>query len=300
MKPFVSVVIVSYNTRDLTVKSIKSCYASTGFKPGEIEVILVDNNSGDDTVAYVKKQLPQVRLVANKENRGFGGGNNQGAKLAKGKYLLLLNTDAFLEKNSLRTLVDTLEKHPDIGSVGPQFRYADGSLQQSAGYTPSPGRVLAWMWWLDKLPGLKKLFPTPYHLYDLNWYKTDHYPDWLMGACILFRTEEFLASGGFDDKIFMYAEEVELYRRLYASNGKKNFFTVKTWITHLGSASTKKANAFRLTYELKGIEYIYRKHYPGLYWFIKIVIVSGVIMRMALYSLIPARRDALKEYRRYF
>ena len=87
--PFVSVILVSHNTRQLTIKSIKSAYASRGFNKGEIEVILVDNNSQDDTVSYLKKHLPQVRLVVNKENLGFGGGNNQGAKLAKGKYILL-------------------------------------------------------------------------------------------------------------------------------------------------------------------------------------------------------------------
>ena len=300
MKPLVSVVIVSYNTRALTVKSIRSAFASSGFKPGEIEVVLVDNHSTDDTVAYLKKNFPQVVLLANQENRGFGGGNNQGVAKAKGKYILLLNTDAFLRKDSLKVLVNILEKNQKISSVGPQFRYANGSLQQSAGYNPTPLRVMAWMWWLDKLPVIKKLFTTPYHLYDLSWYRKSHYVDWLMGACILFRRDEFLAAGGFDEKIFMYAEEVELYRRIAIATGKKNYFTTKTWITHLGSASTKKANAFRLTYELKGIEYIYRKHYSSLYWFVKFVIVSGVLMRMAIYSVLPSRQEALKEYRRYF
>lgn len=298
--PLVSVIIVSYNTRDITVKSIRSAYASVGFDKGDIEVVLVDNNSSDDTVAYLKKNIPQVVLIENKENRGFGGGNNQGVEKAKGKYVLLLNTDAFLEKDSLRVLVDIMEKDDTISSVGPQFRYADGSLQQSAGYSPTPLRVMAWMWWLDKLPVIKSLFATPYHLYDLAWYEKSHYVDWLMGACILFRRSEFVASGGFDEKIFMYAEEVELYRRIAQATGKKNYFTVDTWITHLGSVSSKKANAFRLTYELKGIEYIYRKHYSSLYWFIKLVIMVGVVIRIALYSLIPSRHDALKEYKRYF
>lgn len=300
MKPIISVIIVSYNTRDLTVKSIKSVYSSLGFKKGEIEVVLVDNNSKDDTVVYVKKHLPQVVLIANKENRGFGGGNNQGVKKAQGEYILLLNTDAFLNRDSLKVLVDYLGKHPNISSVGPQFRYADNSLQCSAGYTPTWWRVMAWMWFLDKLPLVKTLFPTPYHLYDLSWYKRSHHPDWLMGACILFRRHEFLESGGFDDKIFMYAEEVELYRRLKEETGKRNYFTTSTWITHLGSASTKKANAYRLTYELKGIEYIYKKHYPHLLPLVRFFIVTGVIMRMVLYTLIPSRHDALPEYRKYF
>lgn len=299
-RPLVSVILVSYNTRELTVKSIKSVYSSLGFEKGQIEVIVVDNNSADGTVSYLKKHHSQVKLIANQENRGFGVGNNQGAKLAKGRYLLFLNTDAFLNKNSLKVMVNHLERNPGISSVGPQFRYADGSLQPSAGYFPTLTRIAAWMWWLDKLPLIKQFFPTPYHVYDPNWYQTDHHPDWLMGACILFRSEEFLAAEGFDEQIFMYAEEVELYRRIKNTTGKNNLFTAETWITHLGSASTKKANAYRLTYELKGIEYIYRKHHPSLYWLVKFVIVTGVAMRMLFYSILPARHEALKEYIKYF
>jgi len=299
-KPLVSVIVVSYNTRDFTVQAMQSALGSKGFKPGEIEVIMIDNNSPDDSVAYTKKNLPSVKVVANKDNPGYGGGNNQGASIASGKYLLMLNPDAFLGKDSLRVMVDIMEARQDIVSVGPQLRYLDGSMQASGGYLPTPGRVMAWMWWLDKLPLIKKLVPTPYHVFDLDWHKKDHYPEWLMGACIMFRKQEFLAAGGFDDKIFMYAEEVELYRRLKESLGKKVFFTTKTKVVHIGGVSTKKANAYRLSYELQGIEYIYAKHYPHLLWLIKFVINVGVIMRIALFSLMPSRRDTVIEYQNFF
>jgi GT2 family glycosyltransferase len=300
MKPVVSVIIVSYNTREFTVKAMQSALHSKGFKPGEVEVIMIDNNSPDDSVAYTKKHLPSVKVIANKDNRGFGGGNNQGAEIAQGKYLLLLNPDAFLGKDSLRVLFEIMEKQSDLVSVGPQLRYLDGSLQASGGYLPTPLRVTAWMLWLDKLPLIKKLFPNPYHVFDLAWHSKDHYPEWLMGACVMFHKDEFQVAGGFDDKIFMYAEEVELYRRLKESLGKKVMFTTKTKVIHVGGVSTKKANAYRLTYELQGIEYIYAKHYPNILWFIKFVIAVGVIMRIVLFSLIPGRRDTLVEYKKYF
>jgi GT2 family glycosyltransferase len=161
-------------------------------------------------------------------------------------------------------------------------------------------RVTAWMWWLDKLPLIKRLFPEPYHVFDLDWHKRDRYPEWLMGACVMFRNQEFLAAGGFDDKIFMYAEEVELYRRLKERLGKQVHLTTKTKVVHIGSVSTKKANAYRLVYELRGIEYIYAKHYPSLVWFIRFVIYTGVVMRLVVFSLIPSRREALAEYKRFF
>jgi hypothetical protein len=299
-KPLVSVIIVSYNTREYTVRAIEFALASRGFKPGEIEIIVIDNNSPDDSVSYIKKYLKEVKVIANHENKGFGGGNNQGASIAKGKYLLLLNPDAYLEKDSLKIMVDIMEKREDIVSVGPQLRFLDGSMQQSCGYLPTPLRVMAWMWWLDKLPLIKKLFKTPYHVFDLDWHKKDRYPEWLMGACIMFRKDEFNAAGGFDDKIFMYAEEVELYRRLKETLGKKVFFTTKTKVIHVGSVSTKKANAYRLAFELQGIEYIYKKHYPNLLLFVKFVINTGVLIRMLIFSLIPDRRDTLVEYKKFW
>ncbi len=300
MQPLVSVILVSYNTSNFTLKSIKSISSSRGFSAQEIEIILIDNNSSDDTVTAVRRGFPQVQVVANKKNQGFGAGNNQGASLAKGQYLLFLNTDAFLEADTLSHLVNILKERGELSSVAPQLRYSDGTLQQSAGYFPTPLRVLGWMWWLDKLPGIKKLFSTPYHVYDLNWYKHAQYPDWLMGACVLLRAEEYRLAGGFDEKIFMYGEEVELYFRLLQVTGKKNYFTNGAWATHLGSASTKKASASRLVLELHGIEYFYRKHRPHLLWFIRAIIYTGVMMRRLLFSLIPSRQESAKEYGQYF
>jgi hypothetical protein len=296
----VSVVIVSYNTRKETAHALESVLASEGFKRDELELIMVDNNSPDDSVEYVRKHFPSVKLIVNKDNKGYGGGNNQGAKIAKGEYLLLLNPDAFLSKDSLKVMVDILANNPEIVSVGPQLRYGDGRLQLSGGYLPTPWRVLAWMWWLDKLPLVKNLVPKPYHVIDPEWHTHPQHPEWLMGACVIFRTKEFLAAGGFDENIFMYAEEVELYRRLKASLGKQVYFTPQTQVVHLGGVSTKKANAYRLSLELKGIEYIYRKHNPRLLWFVKSVIVTGVLMRLLVFSLIPSRRESIPEYLNYF
>lgn len=299
-KPLVSVIIVSYNTRKLTAKSINSVFNSIGFSSGEIEVILVDNNSTDDTVEYVKKTFPKVKLIANSKNRGFGGGNNQGVKIATGKYILLLNTDAFLGEDSLKIMVGIMEKERGIISVGPQLKYVDGSLQQSAGYMPTPLRVFAWMLWLDKLPLIKKIFSKPYHIYDLSWYESDHNPGWLMGACVLFRKKDFESVGGFDEEIFMYAEEVELYRRLKSKFNGIVHFTTHTSVVHIGSASTKKANAYRLVHELKGIEYIYKKHYPLFKIPVKITLTIGALLRLILYRLIPGRKEAYEEYKKYF
>lgn len=300
MTPLVSVILVSYNTSELTIKSIKSVFASHGFKKGQLEVIVVDNNSSDDTVNAIGTQFENFRLIVNDSNTGFGHANNQGAAIAQGEYLLLLNTDAFLSPDSLKILLDTLAHHTDVASVAPRLVSPDGSIQQSFGYQPTPYRLTGWMWGLDKLPLIKKLFPTPYHAYDLTQYKKTMYPGWLMGACVLFRKSEYLEVGGFDEKIFMYSEEVELYQRLSDKFGKKLLYTPKTQVVHLGSASSKKAATSRLVYELLGIEYIYQKHFPHLLGYIEFVLYTGVIMRIIIFSLIKSKRELVPEYLKYF
>jgi GT2 family glycosyltransferase len=298
-KPSVSVVIVSYNTRDLTTKSIQSVYNSHGFAKGGIEIIVIDNHSTDGSMTDIKKMFPSAILIENESNIGFGAANNQGVALAKGEYILLLNSDAFLGNSSLRHMVDILDQHPEYLSVGPALHSDDGSIQMSAGYFPSVRRVLAWMWWLDKLPGLKRLYQDAYHIFDPAWYSREQHPDWLMGACILLRKSDFESVGGFDEQIFMYAEEVELYMRLIKNTNKINIFAPQIYVTHIGSASTTKAKAMRLTQELHGLEYIYHKHFPGSRMLLKWILTSGVWLRIAIFSLIPSRKESIHEYWRY-
>ncbi len=302
-KPLVSIVIVSYNTCELTLRSIKHVLQSKNFSAGDLEIILVDNNSKDQTVNQVKKKFPRTVVIANNDNRGFGGGNNQGIRIAKGKYILLLNTDAFLSPDALFGMVKLMEDDPEITSVGPQLRYNDGSLQLSGGYLPTPLRVMTWVWGIDailgRIPYLSERIPM-YHMRSLAWHTRERHPEWLMGACVLFRRKDLLESGAFDEKIFMYAEEVELYRRLKAAGKDKIIFTPEFSVIHLGSASTKKANARRLVLELKGIEYIYKKHYPYLLPLVRFMIYVGVILRLVIFQFIPWKKEALAEYKTFF
>lgn len=298
--PLVSVIIVSYNTRRETVRSIKSVLASKGLTKKELEIVVVDNNSTDDSVSYITKSFPQVKLIKNKRNRGFGGANNQGAKVAKGEYLLLLNSDAFLAKDSLSIMLRKMQDNEGLLSVGPQLRYDDNRLQLSAGYFPTPMRVTAWMLFLDKLPLLKSFFPHSYHVTSPAWHQYPQTPDWLMGACIIFLKSEFLSVGGFDEQIFMYLEEVDLYRRLQDSfPQKKSLFTPATQVTHLGSKSTQKAALSRLILELRGLEYYYHKHSPSFSWYIRLVVLLGVSLRVIIFSLVPSKRATVPEYLKY-
>lgn len=297
----VSVIIVSYNTCNLTLKCLRYVLASTGFAKGEIEVIVVDNNSPDQTVSLVKNKYPQVKLIVSKKNLGFGQGNNLGVKYARGNYLLLLNTDAFLKPTTLSQLYKIVCTNNDLIATSPLLKYQDGSLQQSAGYFPTPLRIFAWMTGLDKLPITKKLFPTPYHYYDTSLYTKSFSPDWLMGACVLLPTKVYKSVGGFDQHIFMYAEEVELFYRLNKLYPhQKTLLSSKLSIMHLGSFSSAKAKTSRLLAEFDGIKSFYKKHLPNWSSTITTMINLGVIIRIVVFSFIPDKRNTVSEYLKYF
>lgn len=300
MNKIVSVIIVSYNTASLTLKCVKKVIESKGLAKTQLEIIVVDNNSSDDTVQLLSRSYPDIKVISSKKNLGFGGGNNLGVSNAKGEYILLLNTDAFLEPDSLSKMLDFLQNNQNLLAVAPMLAYQGGKLQQSLGYFPTPLRVVGWMWGLDKLPLTKTLFPTPYHQYDLSKYKSDLSPDWLMGACVLLRKSAYVSVSGFDETIFMYGEEVELFYRLKKKYPRQMLRLLPSVVvTHLGSYSSEAANTSRLLSELDGIITFYNLHFPKLTWAIKMVISIGVILRIILFSLIPSRHRLARQYLSY-
>ena len=130
----VSVIIVNWNTRDLTLAAVDSVLAQE--LDDEVEVIVVDNGSRDGTVEALAGRK-SVRCIASPVNLGFAGGNNLGLRRARGEFTLLLNSDAQLEPGALRTLVEEARRHPEAGAIGPRVRYPDGRVQYTWDYVPS-------------------------------------------------------------------------------------------------------------------------------------------------------------------
>jgi len=175
------------------------------------EVLLVDNASDDGSLSLVRERFPQVKVFPQQENLGFAAANNLAAEKASGEMLLLLNTDAWLDRGALDRLTVKLANRPDVGLVAPRLRYPDGRRQFS--WSPARGIVgevlqrvrnpfEAWAWGQGSLArGLARLVG----------------PIWYTAACVLVRTEAFRAVGGFDESFFMYFEDVDLCIRLGAA-----------------------------------------------------------------------------------
>ncbi|HSI32434.1 MAG TPA: glycosyltransferase family 2 protein [Tepidisphaeraceae bacterium] len=256
-RPVVSVVIVSYNTRQMTLDCLRALRADLGDLPAE--VFVVDNASTDDSPAAVAAEDPAVRVIANPANVGFGAANNQAMRLARGQFILLLNSDAFPRPGATAALVDYLAAHPGVGVVGPKLLNADGSTQQSCYRFPTPGQCWRENLWLG---GLLRRHPR---LGDYRYWAHDaeRDVDWIVGACMLLRREVFERAGGFDEAFFMYAEETDWQRRIRDA-GWRIAFTPAVQVTHLGGASGARDKAKVNRHFFDSLDRYERKHHGRL------------------------------------
>ncbi len=233
----VSIVIVSFNTRELTRKCLKSVAAYAADIAHE--VIVVDNASQDGSGDMVETEFPRVRLIRMPENRGFAGGNNPGIRKASGRYVLLLNSDAFLNQGALKNTVAFMDRHPRIGILGCKLTNPDGSLQPSARMLPSPlNKIL-------HITGLAAKFPrsTFFGRVDFSWWDhvTPRSVGWVVGAFFLIRSEIVREIGALDERYFLYFEEID-YCLSARRAGWDVVFYPHVQVVHLGGRSAAQSN----------------------------------------------------------
>ncbi len=233
-----SIVIVNWNVRD----HLRDCLASIFKYPPKdsFEVFVVDNASSDGSADMVRQEYPQVNLIINVENKGFGTANNQGIRQAKGEYVLVFNDDAQVKEGSLDIMINYLDTHSDVGVVGPKILNVDGSLQPSVRRFPD---FLSQ--WLASLK-VQFLFPKlkvfrKYLAADFD-YKKEQDVQQIMGACMMIRKKVLDQIGLFDEKFFIWFEEVDLLKRI-ADAGIQIVYTPTTEIIHVGGASFAQAES---------------------------------------------------------
>jgi hypothetical protein len=203
---------------------------------GEREVIVVDNASSDGSPELVRERFPDVRLLELPENRGFGAANNAGIEVAGGRYVLLLNSDAWPVGDGIDSLVAFADRRPRAGAVGPRLLHPDGSLQRSVRGYPTLWRLATEYFFLRKLAPRSEIFNGFY----AGGFDHDHEreAEFLMGAVLLVRREALDAVGGFDEQFFLFSEETDLCYRLRRA-GWSVLFTPEAEFVHVGGASTR-------------------------------------------------------------
>lgn len=251
----ISVIVVNWNTRDLLAQCLRSVYATAGDLA--LEVLVVDNASSDGSVAMVRQDFSQVRLICNEENVGFARANNQALAACRGRYALLFNSDAIALPGSLAALVALTDAHPDAGIVGAKLVNADGSFQASYTDFPSLHSELLILTGLGRL-----LFGSWYPSHSPAQSRSPRPVDYVEGACLLVRREAWEQVGGMDEDYFMYAEEVDWCYRMRQAGWQ--IYYAPAPITHLGGGSSRHRPTQREADLYRSRVRLFRKHYGPL------------------------------------
>ncbi len=282
-----SVIIVSWNVRELLAGCLQSlsedaafCWAAPCDRPAPsdgvatarrrtAEVIVVDNASHDDTAEALAEGFPWVQVIANRENLGFTAGNNLGLAVSRGRYVFFLNPDTRVVAPAIGILLDYLESHPAVGIAGPELRYGDGSLQSSKRHFPTLATALlestplAW-----HIPAHANRWARHYHMQDEPGASGEGVStngqsvDWLVGAALMARRAVVEQIGGFDERYFMYSEELDWCRRAKES-GWEIAFVPGARITHYEGKSSEQAVAMRhIRFQTSRVRYFRKFHGP--------------------------------------
>ena len=249
-----SILIVNWNVRDLLRDCLRSIERGQGAL--DVEVIVVDSASVDDSVAMVAAEFPWVTLLPQTENVGFARGNNVALAEARGDYLLLLNPDTVVLDDALTVLVDFLREHPDVGAVAPQLLNPDGSVQSSRRRFPTLVTGFFESTWLEGLaPGVLRR----YYALDLPDDRTADV-DWLVGACILIPRAVYEQIGGLDEAYFMYSEELDWCRRIKEGGWRVVYHPAARVVLHVGKSSEQAVTARHINFQRAKLRYFLKYH----------------------------------------
>lgn len=252
----VTIIIVSYNTR----AELEACLSSLASAPPGIPhaITVVDNASSDGTIEALKNRWPGVRLIELDRNAGFGAANNVAIRAAASEYVLLLNSDTLVRPGAIDVLVEALASDRGAAAAAPRLVGLDGRPEISFGRVIGPVNELR-----QKLIG---------RLYDRGWPAAErwvarmtsrpHRPEWLSGACLLVRRTDAVAAGLFDERYFLYAEDVDFCAALRAL-GRHLLFVPGAEVVHVrGASGRRRPEATERAYRRSQLAF-YRKHHPG-------------------------------------
>lgn len=285
-----SIVIVNYNTRQLLDDCLRSIFAADA-PPGGLEVIVVDNASADDSVAMVQETYPQVTVIANAENLGFAAANNRGTAVARGAYVLFLNSDTRVEREALAQPVAYMQQQPQVGALTVRLEYPSGERDPDnhRGF-PTPWRALC------HFSGLSRLFPRDprFNGYFMGYadFSQTHAVEVIAGSYMLMPLALCRELGGWDETYFFYGEDIDFCYRIHQAGYEIVYYPHVTVIHYKGASSglrkesahmarPPKATRVKVAQEsVRAMEIFYGKFYKAQYprW-VTAVVLSGIRLR---------------------
>ena len=280
----ISIIIVSYNVRYFLRQCLESVWYSVRKSGLDVEVFVVDNDSSDHSVGYLRAsfpphRFPRLHLIANTQNVGFGRANNQALRRAKGRYILFLNPDTIITEDTLSECFRFAESHDDLGALGVKMLSSHGTFSfESRRGLPTPWVAFC------KMSGLCSLFPKSRRLgqYYMRYLDENHPAEIeiVSGAFMFCSHKALQTTGGFDEQFFMYGEDIDLSYRM-VKEGYQNWYLPVNMLHYKGESTKKDSMRYvKVFYEAMLI--FYRKHFPRfravVYPFIKL----GVLVRQGL------------------
>lgn len=266
-----SIVIVSWNTKDLLRECLESIYRYTA--DITFELFVVDNASSDGSANMVKKLFPQVNLIENKQNYGFSKANNQAIRIAKGRYVALLNPDTLLLEDVFSSVIKYADQHEKIGAIGPKILSRDGRSIQNVCARKLPNLYFEFC----RLSGLSRKYPATRIFggeYMSYWdHNSSRYVEALSGACMVINRRVIDDVGLMDEKQFMYGDEIDWCKRILDAKWKIYYYS-RSSIIHYGGESTKQAKLFANIEGEKAKCYYYQKYKGKLYAFLFLVQIN--------------------------
>lgn len=254
-----SIIIVTWNSQEF----IRNCLDSILVSAGNLsfEIIVVDNDSSDETAKIVEQFYPQVNLIQNKKNLGYAKANNQGIEETRGEYILLLNPDTQVLEDALPLMYEFMEQNPEIGALGPKLLNPDKSVQASCREFPTFS-TLVW-----EFSGLSRLFPksSVFGRWRMGYFDFDkkREVDQPMGSCLMLRRETLDDVGILDENFGMFFNDVDLCFRI-KKRGWKIYFYPEPKVIHFKGASTRKAKTKMLWLSHLAFYKFFKKHKTGL------------------------------------
>lgn len=269
-----SIIIVNYNVKEFALNLLASI--NKALKNISAEIILVDNASDDGSVELLGEKYPDVKIIVNKNNAGFGAANNQALEIAKGKYFLLINPDTIVKEDTFTKMIEFFEANPQAGIAGCKVLNPDGTLQLACrrGF-PGPWTSFT------KVMGLSTLFPKSrlFAKYNLTYLdeKQTYEVDAVSGAFLMMRKSVYEKIGGFDKQFFMYGEDLDLCYRTQQA-GWKVYYVHSTEIIHYKGESTKRSSIDETKIFYDAMHLFVRKHFSSSF-LIEAILQTAILFR---------------------
>lgn len=272
-----SIVLVSYNVRDLLKRCLNSIFDFQ--KEFNFEVVVIDNHSTDESPKMLKEDFPHVNLIENHRNKGFSAACNQGINRSRGRYVFLLNPDTEFTSGGISGMIRFMDSHPDIGICGPKMVDPEGNLQFSARSFPSYQTAIS-----SSQSILNHLFPNnplsrKYLLKDLNRNQSKEV-DWVSGSAFLTRREVVEKNGFLDERFFMYVEDVDFCYRAKQAGFSVHYFPHSVIIHHVGKSTRRRKNRMLVEHHRSMYLFYIKYHHPQ--FILNAIVFFGIWIRLGL------------------